>query len=281
MAKNIAGIDYLKGILIILVIIGHAIYEPLESNQLVYIIYSFHIPLFLGLSGYLMNCSFIKSANFRQLVKKYASRIYFPWLSAWVVYYLIDLNLGIRVFSFPSLIHDFIFPIYHLWYIPALCLYILTFWLAKKAKISTLTILIFSLIISIALTHYWDFFFGLEENLAFLFYLNYKPHFFTFFLFGIWLRELPEMDFKWLIVGSIVGFVLLVKRWFQFNTTAPFFNFNYYEINFLLISAVIPLTSKIKKSISPFIESIGRNSLYFYLWHAVFQYVLFMRGSPP
>ena len=44
-------IDFLKGVIIILVIIGHILPGSLDVNILRYVIYSFHIPLFFGLNG--------------------------------------------------------------------------------------------------------------------------------------------------------------------------------------------------------------------------------------
>lgn len=49
------GIDALKGILILLVIAGHFLEGRISENPLRYIIYSFHMPLFLVLSGFLLN----------------------------------------------------------------------------------------------------------------------------------------------------------------------------------------------------------------------------------
>ena len=48
--------DSLKGILIVLVVLGHAIQgvygEDVESNRIWNIIYSFHMPAFFAISGY-------------------------------------------------------------------------------------------------------------------------------------------------------------------------------------------------------------------------------------
>ncbi len=48
--------DSLKGILIVLVVLGHAIQgvygEDVESNRIWNIIYSFHMPAFFAISGF-------------------------------------------------------------------------------------------------------------------------------------------------------------------------------------------------------------------------------------
>lgn len=55
--KRLLWADSLKGILIILVVLGHAIQETLKSgcfdNHLWNYIYSFHMPAFMAVSGFL------------------------------------------------------------------------------------------------------------------------------------------------------------------------------------------------------------------------------------
>jgi peptidoglycan/LPS O-acetylase OafA/YrhL len=47
------GIDSLKGILVVLVFVGHFLPGLVTDNLVRYAIYSFHMPLFLGISGFL------------------------------------------------------------------------------------------------------------------------------------------------------------------------------------------------------------------------------------
>ena len=49
------NIDLIKGILVLLVIIGHVLKGSLSENLARYIIYSFHMPLFIAIAGYLFN----------------------------------------------------------------------------------------------------------------------------------------------------------------------------------------------------------------------------------
>ena len=57
MNKRLLWADSLKGVLILLVILGHAIQRVLVdecfSNHIWNIIYSFHMPAFMAISGYL------------------------------------------------------------------------------------------------------------------------------------------------------------------------------------------------------------------------------------
>lgn len=64
MAKRIEYLDYAKGIGIILVVLGHIL---IKGNIKIYI-YSFHMPLFFIISGYLFN--YINIINFKEVINK-------------------------------------------------------------------------------------------------------------------------------------------------------------------------------------------------------------------
>ena len=48
-------IDGIKGFLILCVVVGHILTGSLDENPIRYIIYSFHMPCFFYISGYLLN----------------------------------------------------------------------------------------------------------------------------------------------------------------------------------------------------------------------------------
>lgn len=80
-------LDVLKGILIILVVIGHAIQYGNEisyansttffSNHLFKIIYSFHMPLFMIISDYLFHYSVI-TGDEKYIIKSKIERLLIP-----------------------------------------------------------------------------------------------------------------------------------------------------------------------------------------------------------
>ena len=57
MVKRVDYLDYAKGIAIILVVLGHIF----SGGNIKTYIYSFHMPLFFIISGYLFNYSNVKS----------------------------------------------------------------------------------------------------------------------------------------------------------------------------------------------------------------------------
>ena len=86
--ERLDWIDFAKGIGIILVLIGHSNFIPRE--MLCYI-YSFHMPLFLFLSGFL----FKYKSNLKDFLKKKISTTLIPYLSFFA---LLLISIGIKNF---------------------------------------------------------------------------------------------------------------------------------------------------------------------------------------
>jgi fucose 4-O-acetylase-like acetyltransferase len=61
---------------------GHILQGSLESSLPRTIIYSFHMPLFIGVSGFLFNMQKAGRMNFALLLKKYRFRVILPWVFA-------------------------------------------------------------------------------------------------------------------------------------------------------------------------------------------------------
>ena len=75
---RIAWVDLSKGIGIILVIVAHILNQCATFQELSKLIYSFHMPLFFILSGYVISEK-TRSLSFTELVKKYASSLLYPY----------------------------------------------------------------------------------------------------------------------------------------------------------------------------------------------------------
>ena len=87
MRNIIKEISIAKGIGIVLVVMGHRPYNGLVQS----IIYSFHMPLFFLISGYLYND---KYNNLFEYVKKSAKTILLPYLYACVFYIIVYYVIG-------------------------------------------------------------------------------------------------------------------------------------------------------------------------------------------
>lgn len=110
-------IDTIKGILILFVILGHLLPGGLNSSFLRYSIYSFHMPLFLFISGYLFHLEKSAQMGVKELVKKYWKRMLLEWFLAWLAYTSIVLYGN---YSFHNVMVKIVYPFYHLWYVPGL-----------------------------------------------------------------------------------------------------------------------------------------------------------------
>lgn len=132
--RNIS-VDVIKGVLIILVLIGHIVYGGARDNFIRYMIYSIHMPLFMGCSGYLVSCAKMRRWTFKEIVLKYTKRLILPWMLASFIYAI--LNNGFTQFSgtkafLKSIVLFFLQPWYHLWFVPALVGYVFFTWIIVK-----------------------------------------------------------------------------------------------------------------------------------------------------
>lgn len=127
--KRNRSIDTLKGLLIFTVVLGHVLLGTLDDNPVRYLIYSFHMPVFFFVSGYLLNVEKMKQTPIRDILTKYWRRMLKPWCVAWVVYSLYAMHGNL---SLSSLLHNMYSPYYHLWFVPSLFLCILIFITIQK-----------------------------------------------------------------------------------------------------------------------------------------------------
>ena len=72
------SIDFLKGILIILVVIGHSISGELRETFSRYLIYGFHMPLFIFVGGILFSYDLSKKGQLKKTVSKLVKRLLIP-----------------------------------------------------------------------------------------------------------------------------------------------------------------------------------------------------------
>lgn len=88
MVKRIHYLDYAKGIAIILVVLGHIF----SGGNIKTYIYSFHMPLFFIISGYLFNYSNVKS--FKEFINKKIKAYLIPYVTFSIInilgYYLLS-----------------------------------------------------------------------------------------------------------------------------------------------------------------------------------------------
>lgn len=131
---RLSYLDSIKGLLIILVIIGHAIQFSLPDYELNFVfrfIYSFHMPLFFFVSGFLANRGKFNS----NVIAKRAYQLLIPF----VVWALITPFIYNGSFDINRTLQTLIYPDRGLWFLYNLFIYSALFniaeWLEEKYKI--------------------------------------------------------------------------------------------------------------------------------------------------
>lgn len=124
------SVDAVKGILIFLVVIGHVLLGTLDENVIRYTIYSFHMPAFFFVSGYLLDMDRLAGQGYWNILSKYWKRMLAEWSVAWLVYTAYVLRHG--NFDWMDVVQNLYAPFYHLWFVPALFVLITLLWLVFR-----------------------------------------------------------------------------------------------------------------------------------------------------
>lgn len=295
MKRHINTIDFFKGFLIVLVIIGHIIPGAISEKLSRYFIYSFHMPLFIGISGFLYNYnSYIDNPS--KYLKKFFKRIILPYIFANIVYssyvnieYII--NSEMRIF-FIEFIKRFSYAYYHLWYIQGYCAYIIIYYIMKyKLKLNNKKIFISALILSLVF-YYFNFIVGVEKIYIKVFFNNLRLYNFVFFVLGSFIREYLERTKKDFqkdesILGLVLKYstniiyLLIIGILFICNGIVTFYLNNemltfilFYISNIFIILTTLFITIKHQNIDLKFINFIGIHSYSFYLWHVIIKLVV-------
>ncbi|MGL5785851.1 MAG: acyltransferase family protein [Bacteroidales bacterium] len=274
------NLDLIKGILILLVVLGHVLQGSLQDNIIRSLIYSFHMPLFIGLSGYLCNYSSLADLTFSDLIKKYLFRMILPWCIAMFVYSIVLAHGFDRIHLVESFTENFSNPYYHLWFIPAFFSWLLFSWMMSRLGLSGKKLFVAAILISLVSQIYntypeiihspvlWGEVF--KES-----FYTLRPYNYIYFVVGMLFRKtnLTAPGLKdWLIPFS--GFVIVVYLFFSPDKTINLVNS--FLFNIALLYLILKLISNNKLIRIPFFEWLGINSLAIYLWHVL--PLLFAKG---
>lgn len=186
-ARN-SNIDHLRGCLMLLVVIGHIVLGSVHENTLRYIIYAFHMPLFIGLSGYLINREKLYGSALADLISRYWWRIVLPFIFAFVFYTGVLLTHAYQEGRLTtSLLLSYLYtPYYHLWFVPTLVIWVGMFWLMLKQRLAGR----WAALVFLVLTGLWATLSPGELPIVgpYIGLLLSKKvvYFFGFFLFGAW-----------------------------------------------------------------------------------------------
>lgn len=266
-----SGIDILKGILIIIVIIGHVLTGSLNNNIVRYVIYGFHMPLFLAVSGFLIREEWLKKVSIKELYKKYQYRMLTPWLLASVAYLVVTESI------LPSIPIDIFFrPYFHLWYILSLFIMITILWMVYKLHVPIWFILLGSFLISL----WWlNLFFGGKYPISGpsqpnpLYYLGDMRTYvyFLFFYLGYIIRNVKYQNKKHkvctLLVTTFMGCIYILN--FYHHLPSIVVAGAFIILNVLLAQYLLNYVAKREIKKYKWLKSIGMHSLPIYLWHVI------------
>lgn len=278
MKKRDNTIDVLKGIGIILVVIGHMDTSQIGGGIISYI-YSFHMPLFFWISGYLMYSS--KSIKFKEFFIKKFRTIIIPYIIFFVVsifyghiivryifkQYVIVFNLKdtLKALFLSSdwlnSVPTFNFP---LWFLMIFFITVIVFYfLDRIQKISIFIIVLFLLsIITIPIQKY------IEGRPAFS--INVLPASLTFMGIGYLFRKYEDK----IKINPISLFLMFTfTLWSSYMYPENIQGIKHY-IYFVSATASILIYYYIAKDISgsKLLQYIGQNSLIILGTHMLFSY---------
>lgn len=274
--KEYPGLNSAKGLLIFMVVITHCLPESMPS----YFMFLFHMPLFLGIGGFLLKQKSFEQ-GFRSFVKRMTFRLLIPWAIAMAIY--LPLHLQNRSLADVS-IADLLYPFYHLWYIPAYFLCSLVCFAIYRFHLPVRGVLAVSGFITLVwyiyyresphppteLPLYWA---GDKRLYAYLF----------FFVSGFALRNglLNLQRMPWLLIGFIgFSFSLLIAFVFlhapDYYAAVPYLVFNFCLAIFTF-QHIAPLRLFQHK----LWLMLNRQSLGVYLYHPLFVFGVYnLLGDP-
>jgi fucose 4-O-acetylase-like acetyltransferase len=257
------GLDAIRGGLILLVVLSHC----LSPGIPVFILYSFHMPLFLGISGFLIKRDFIRQSGVGQILQKYFYRMIIPWFLAFVIYYLWRLGFGMPTKGW----QEALYPYYHLWFVPALLVMVLTLKLLEFWNIPFQWILGVSAVFCLG---WYMLYREHPDNPVFpwFYYLGDKRlyGYFGFFYLGYVLRSYPEripvIRKEYLLLAAGVSLVVLIL--FIYLPVARVISFlPYLILNVSLITACITHFATRTLTQNTFLLFCNQQSLAIYLYH--------------
>lgn len=272
--KRDKGIDFIKGIAIILVVLGHVITNGVSSQviingyiiKLCNIIYFFHMPLFFFISGYLTKKYINENNNIdKEKVHKKILALIIPYISFSTIYLLTKIFFAssgavINPVSIKDIVLIMIKPIGEYWFLYALIVFNILYFGLQSRKL-------YYLLGGVLAISCYFYRFELFQNIEGL--RRSLPFFIYFYLGNVFniLRtkknKLINRLNKEIIIGLVVFFLvgLYNSQYLKDNMLLKLIYTNIIIILFFVGSSLLT---------DDFIEELGRNTMSIYLIHPFF-----------
>ena len=262
--------DNFKGILIFTVVFAHFLWSYSDQNRntlsrkIVVFIYFFHMPSFIFISGFLTSKNSEKISNSFKLIILY---YIFNFSFVLIIHFYINSNIG------------FFYPYYSYWYLLSLFYWRISINYIYRLKfifiISIIVCLLvgywscFSNILSIVRTFtYFPFFLSgyiISKNGKFNKFLKWKKSIIKFIFFCILFVIFLLLFIKYIVTRRISNTTLLTFSYDKSSTIKD--RIMMISISFIMIAFSLLLFPNGK---IPLINKWGKNSLYIYLFHRIF-----------
>lgn len=257
--------DALKGLLIVLVVLGHLLLGTLEENAARQVIYFFHMPLFLAVTGCFVRPKVLRQ-NSQVIITKYFWRPILPYLVAFSVFTTLFWLFGSRSEPIDShqVLQSILYPYLHLWYVPAVILFVFY----TKTLLSLNSRLINGLVAVSALglavlfemykTQILD-----PENLNFLGDKRYYCYYY-YFLLGYFMQSQPVNNKSAAALVLSIPFLMLLYYSSEVTVVACLCQV---VVNSVTITLTITLCDRLHSEETNILSRLGQLSLPIYLWH--------------
>lgn len=253
---RVVGIDLFRGMLVVLVILGHFAELTQRGHFMTWFGYGFRMPLFVGLTGYLFNLEQARRMALASLLRKYYDRLILPWLAACAV--AVTITGAVQWYS-PFFL--FVRPPYHLWFVPLILAFTLG---ARLCRMTPAAMLALAIPVSIGSMYV----FGVGHDTAqYVAWMPDRRYFIypLYFTLGIWVARRPLSPSRVvpLLAISFVGLLWWSCLYRHFSTASEA------AAELLLCVPLIVLFPWLKRVTFDvkLVSAIGRDSLFFYLWH--------------
>lgn len=258
--------DNIKFVLIFLVVFGHII-ENIEKLNIMYlIIYSFHMPVFVFVSGY------FAKGNKKSIIKPIS--IYIIFQTLYFVIYKLILRENITL--------NYLQPIWIVWYIFAVAVWNVLIFIVRKSNINTdkysYEIMAFTFLISLLC--------GYINNIGYFLSLSRIITFFPFFMLGYFSKNnninIIQKNGKTKYFIYLVIIIICILYFTNIpNIDRIWFYGSYsylkggYNIIFRIFSSILSLcviffiNNLVSNKKISIISFIGKNTLFIYLLHGI------------
>ena len=251
------AIDSLRGLLVLAVIAGH--YYELSDRHgfLAWLGAGVRMPLFIGLAGYLFNLESARTRPLTSTLRKYGQRLIIPWAVACAVYLTSATQLTpLSLLTVP------LRPPFHFWFVPVMMTFILIAALSRRSPLAMLGV---AIPISIAAMYMLGVQHVIQQGFAA--WLPDRRFFIypIYFFYGLWVAQRRQDRTKLYAALALAPIGLLWWCTLYVHPSIPG------EVAASLITSLslICLLPGIRSAslVLPLIGGIGRQSLFFYLWH--------------